>query len=509
MWIRSLFVFASLAYPASAQDQPLSAIDWLSDSLIETPAAMMPPVPDEPPVANSAAVSEVTVTPLDAPTPDGVGLLPTRATGLPANLWGPSESARLITLIEATPTPRLPALQELLRTLLLAEVDPPVDADPTPRLLLARVDALLATGAIEPAQALLERAGTTHPEIFRRWFDLALLTGTEDAACETLRARPGLTPSIPTRVFCLARTGDWSAAALTLENAKALDQLTPAEDALLIRFLEPELAEELPSLAPPTRITPLEFRMREALGEPLPTTNLPRAFAAADLRSNIGWKAQLDAAERLARVGAISENQLLGIYSERRPSASGGVWDRVQAIQRLDRALDARDAEATARHLPTAWAAMQNADLEVTFARLVANRLENMTLDPPTRALADRIELLGPRYEQVARELRPGDRETAFLKALALGNMESARPPNAQAAAIKDAFLSPTLPRQQSEALQEGRLGEAILTAIVTLDSGAGGDQALVTDGLAVLREVGLEATARQAALQLLLMERG
>ena len=52
-------------------------------------------------------------------------------------------------------------------------------------------------------------------------------------------------------------------------------------------------------------------------------------------------------------------------------------------------------------------------------------------------------------------------------------------------------------------------MGEAILTAIVTLDSGAGGDQALVTDGLAVLREVGLEATARQAALQLLLMERG
>ncbi len=509
MWIRPLLLLSALAGPVWAQEQPLSAIDWLSDSLAETPAALVPVPPDEPPVANSAAVAQVTVTPLDAPAPDAVGLLPGHVTGLPADLWGPSTTAEIVTLIEATPVPRLPALQELLRMLLLAEVNAPIDAGAEPRLLLARIDALLAAGAIAPAQTLLEQAGTEDPELFRRWFDLALLTGTEDAGCETLRARPGLTPSIPTRIFCLARTGDWSAAALTLENAEALGQLTPAEDALLVRFLEPELAEELPSLAPPSRMTPLEFRLREALGEPLPTTGLPRAFAAADLRSHLGWKAQLDAAERLARVGGIPENQLLGVYSERRPSASGGVWDRVAALQRLDRALAAQDSAEVARHLPTAWTAMQSADLEVPFARLKAGKFDGLDLPAESRALADRIGLLGPEYETVARAMTPDTAATAFAQALAMGALAPAAPHNSEAAAIRDAFLSPPLPRQQAEALAEGRLGEAILTAIATLDAGAGGDLGLVTDGLAVLRAVGLEGAARSAALQLLLLERG
>ena len=53
------------------------------------------------------------------------------------------------------------------------------------------------------------------------------------------------------------------------------------------------------------------------------------AFAQADMRDNTGWKAQLEAAERLARNGVLDPNQLLGLYTEEKAAASGGVWDRV------------------------------------------------------------------------------------------------------------------------------------------------------------------------------------
>ena len=46
--------------------------------------------------------------------------------------------------------------------------------------------------------------------------------------------------------------------------------------------------------------SPLLFRLHEAIGEPLPTGALPRAYAVADLRDLAGWKPQLEAAERLA-----------------------------------------------------------------------------------------------------------------------------------------------------------------------------------------------------------------
>ncbi|WP_237072583.1 hypothetical protein [Pseudaestuariivita rosea] len=489
-------------------EAPLSAIDWLSDSLAAPPPELTSAT-IEPPVTDSATIENITVMPLNLPTPDGVGLLPGTVTGLPADLWGDSDAQTLSQLIVLTPTPRLPALQDLMQMVLLAEVNPPIGSGPEPQLLLARVDALLDIGAIEPAQALLERAGVENPDLFRRWFDLALLTGTEDIACETLRDQPGLTPSFPTRIFCLARNGDWSAAALTLETGIALEQINPSEAELLIQFLEPEAVDDVLSLAPQSRITPLEFRIREAIGEPLPTVRLPRAFAASDLRANAGWKAQLEAAERLAKAGAISENQLLGLYSARRASASGGVWERVQGIQALDRALENRDRSAIATALPQIWREMQSADLEVPFARLFASRLMNVRLLPETEALALRIALISPMYETAGNRLSTQSPEDRFLAALARGNLDGITAPTNTAAAIKDAFTDNMPPEKFRDMLQNGRIGEAILRGIALLDKGAGGDMAQVTQGLQILRAVGLEDAARQASLQLMLLERG
>ncbi len=69
-------------------------------------------------------------------------------------------------------------------------------------------------------------------EVFRRRFDAALLLGTEDQACRTLLNTPELAPTYPTRIFCLAREGDWDTAAVTLETARALGVISDADDAL-------------------------------------------------------------------------------------------------------------------------------------------------------------------------------------------------------------------------------------------------------------------------------------
>ncbi|MDJ0826678.1 MAG: hypothetical protein QNJ16_14340, partial [Rhodobacter sp.] len=323
-----LALAAALGGPAVAQEAPLSAIDWLSDGL--TAAAAPVDRPSEPGV-RGVGTEEITVTPLGAVSSDAVGLLPSAVTGLPRTLWGGTPSAALAGLIAQARDGLMPAPRKLVLTMLLAEVDPPADSDPSNQLFLARIDALMALGAVDQAQALLERAGAGDAESFQRLFDASLLTGTEDAACAGLAAAPGLAPSMAARIFCLVRGGDWGAAALTLETARALGATTGAEDAALTRFLDPEIFEGAPPLPAPARPDPLLFRLHEAIGEALPTANLPLAFAQADLRSNTGWKAQIAAAERLARTGAIDGNRLLGLYTDRLPAASGGVWDRVAA----------------------------------------------------------------------------------------------------------------------------------------------------------------------------------
>jgi len=134
---------------------------------------------------------------------------------------------------------------------MLAEADPPLGAGPDGALFVARVDKLLDLGALEQAKSLIEAAEPDTAPLFRRWFDVALLTGTEDAACSVVKSTPSIAPTYSARIFCLARNGDWNAAALTLNTHRALGDITAEEDALIARFLDPELFEGEPPLDPP------------------------------------------------------------------------------------------------------------------------------------------------------------------------------------------------------------------------------------------------------------------
>ncbi len=517
MWTTRAGILLFLAFggatasAAETQDgAPLSAIDWLSKSVAGPAAIPLPPsVTTEPPVTTDVTPHPITVNPIGGPSLDGLGLFPVATTGLPRDLWGTTSSAELARLIRAERVDTLPAIHALLYTLLLAEVAPPADSDGRGALFLARVDRLLDLGALDPALALLEMVEDPQAEPFRRWFDVALLIGREDRACEVMRETPQIAPTFPARVFCLARGGDWNAAALSLRTGETLGYIDADMALLLERFLDPELFEGEPDLPLPARPSPLVLRLMEAVGQPLPTTTLPLAFAQADLRSNAGWKTRLEAGERLARTGAIGPNRLLGLYTERRPAASGGVWERVRVVQALDSALSARDAEAVALALPPAWNQMEAMELEVPFAELYGRALANLRLPGQVGALAFRIGLLSEDYEQIASRREAANAQERFLIGLATGQVTGLMPPDQMGAAIQRAFAPGARPAEDFAALaNEKRLGEALLLAIDAVTQGARGNLADVTKGLQFLRHVGLESTARRAALELVLLER-
>lgn len=492
-------IAALCAGSASAQD-PLSAIDWLQTT--PTVALDVAPFVDEPPVNAGVSTPEITVSPLENAGRDAVGLLPSSVTGLPNALWQESQALALADQITTLRVEGSPAMQALLYTLLLAEANPPQDAGQADALLLARVDKLVSLGAIEQANALLERAGPDTETLFQRWFDVTLLLGEEQRACEALNPAPHLSPSYAARVFCLARAGDWTAAALTLETANLLGLLTLEEDALLLRFLDPEISEAEPILVPPNDPTPLTFRLYEAIGEPLPTTSLPRPFAHADLRTTSGWKAQLEAAERLASVGALPENRLLGIYTERAPAASGMIWDRVDALQAFDEAIQSSQLDRISDTLSPAWSAAQQARVEVPFARIYGPQLASLNLNGVAQVLAREVQLLSPSYEVSAKS---GPRD--FLAGLAMG-LPPRRGQTAEEQAVADAFNGAGVPQPFSHKLARGQLGEVILSAMALYEQGLAGDLRALTEALATFRALGLEDTARQAALQVLLLER-
>lgn len=498
MWTRAACLLLLLTAPALAQDEeiaPAAEPEWLSETLLS-------PHGD---IATSATPSEITVMPIGAVSLDAVGLLTPIQTGLPADLWAGSDSETLANLFRAQPTLGLPAVQSFTTMLALAELNPPPDSTAEAELFLARLDMLLSRGAIDAARAMMERAGPTAPQVFRRWFDVSLLTGQPDRACAAMRANPDIAPSFPARIFCLARSGDWPAAALTLGTGEALGFIPPEEVELITRFLDPELAEEVAPLPLDLAPSPLHYVMRVAIGERPGANQLPLAFAHADLGDVAGWRAQLDAAERLARAGAITADQWQLIYTSRVPSASGGVWERVAALQAFDVALLAQDTDAVAATLPDAWGAMHEASLEVAFAESYATRLLRLPLIGEAAELAREVALLSGEYETVAQMAVPQSAEERFLFAIARGQSAAPAPDDSMSRMIADVFARTAMPDRFARMVAENRIGEALLRASLVLSDGADPDD--IGDALALFRALGLETVARRAALQLLLLE--
>ena len=334
----------------------------------------------------------ITVRPLPALSRDGLGLLEPARTGFAAALWGPDDAAAVEDLILAHRDGGVPEARALFHRLLLADTQPPAGTGSA--VLVARVDRLLEAGALDDADALIARAGPDTPDLFRRWFDVGLLLDRAGPPCAALRQNPSLSPTLPARVFCLARSGDWNAAEITLTLGEQVGSIDDDQQALLARFLDPVIFEGEPEPPIPEPLTALDFLMREAIGLDRPPGQLPLAFLHTDLNEHAPMRTRVEAAERLAVSGAIDPALLFAAYRSGVPAASGGIWDRAAAVQALDAALaDPADADlATA--LPAADAALSDRGLRVALAAAYGPALA--ALDPAALAAAGARRALRP-----------------------------------------------------------------------------------------------------------------
>lgn len=494
-----LLALALCAGPLWGQEvfAPKSAIDWLNDV---QPAPVTPLA--EPNVSKRVDVPQVTTNALRQRAPIRLGLTSAASAGLPDNLWAGTDGFEVAEQLEAMPRLTVPAAQNLLFRVLVAEAAPALK-NPD-KLHVARINALVALGAIEPAFALLEAAGpTATPAHFELYANLSLLQGNENRACRQLMAAPHLSQNEALRVFCLARGGDWDTAALVFGTSAALGLFDELEADALARFLDPELFEGEADLPVPQKPDALLFRLYEALGQSIPTRALPLVFAYADLSERAGWKAQLDAAERLVQTGAISPNKLLGVYSDRRPAASGALWDRVAAVQRAETALRSQNADAIAKTLPRAWQAVKEAKLALPFAAVFADEMGDAAFVGAAAKAAYEILLLSDepdaaitRFPELARQ-NPVHR--ALVRNVSVGMTELTP---IEIAVVTGRPKAPEMVGRDAEAVA-GRLGLALLETLSSLQAGADGDVAQLRTALERLCRLGFEEVAQRAALQI------
>lgn len=248
--------------------------------------------------------------------------------------------------------------------------------------------------------------------------------------------------------------------------------------------------------------------MREAVGLPRPPGPLPNAFLVQDLTEHTPMRMRIEAAERLVLAGAVEEDVLFAAYLTGEPAASGGIWDRAEAVQALEAAL-ASGTDVPAR-LAAADAALSERGLRVFLARACADRLA--ALDPRDWPQADRdrlaqLLLLAGRPEAAAAVPATGP-----SVAVPLAIATAAPAPDAPTELARFAVTGLTATeaaddreRGLAELVAAGRQGEALLHALALVADGPEVDPQGLRSALLALRLAGQEKAARAIAVETLL----
>ena len=490
MRISFFLYFILSAFPLASQS-PLSAIDWLSSENSKFQKSILGVKK-----LDSENTNDIKVSTLSSNDYQSVGLLPIYVTGIPTTIWRNSNFEDLEYSFKKMATFSYSPIQEIVYSLLLAEARPPLDEPGRYAFLEARLNKLLQYGAVDPAIALIERASPVPERMIPLLFDISLLSSNKFPACDPILQNTRNRDLQAELIYCYARKGDWLTAHLILKTEEVLGDLTKKEISLLDRYLEVDFDVNINALLPPPElITPLEYRLYEAIGEPIPAEYLPMQYSQSDLAGENGWRAQVIAAERLSLTGAIPGNQILGIYTNYRPGVSGGMWERVKAVNDLDEALETE--KNIDQYFQAAWKIFKKTDQLTIFAKLFGLRVFEKNLTPTSKKMAADLLLLTNNFKLTEsywslKDIRFG---------LTTGDFSRVFVSNETERTILKVFTDPSIPFLVEQKLNQGKLGEVILNSLLQFETGVEGNLKDFSESLSTLNLIGLGTTARRAAL--------
>lgn len=278
------------------------------------PEAAEQTLPDQ---AGRPSGPRVTMTGLTAINPDSAGLITDASGGFAASLWrGSQRSAVTMRLTQLPSAPSSPAMQGLLRRLLLTSASPPAGAAPPdePSLLALRLSKMIANGWTAEAEALAARSPRDDNFARQSLAEALLLQGRDGDACgdaTALRQSANDPYWLKLRVLCYLVNKELPAAVLTLD---VMNERGVTDDAFFA--LAGAMAEG--GRAKPTLVPAPSGILLALLGHAgqAPPATLAAWTPASNLLSQQATDAgiRLTASDRAAIAGLMPADQMRTIY---------------------------------------------------------------------------------------------------------------------------------------------------------------------------------------------------
>ena len=318
-------------------DEPMSAIDWLAKKINDPPVFYTYPSEiDE----NSNIEIEKMVLPNISK--NSIGIYPSIKIGINSDIWKNNNEIEISTILKKIRISDLYYLNRLLKRILLIESDPPIIAVGEKFsgtiFLRQRILKLIQMGALDDAEALiLDSEPTFDPNLTDLWSEISFLTYRFERFCKAILNGYHNSLEPAHKIICLARSGDWNAAALSLATFSSINEIDSDHEKLLINYLDHEAELEIINKDKCEEDKSVIIYLCNFSNI---TTQIPN-YGVKFLYNNLGRgksiRSRIVASEELVKSGALNPNILFSTYKIKQPSTSGGVWARAKLVQELDR----------------------------------------------------------------------------------------------------------------------------------------------------------------------------
>jgi len=346
----------------------------------------------------------VTMTGLSAIDPAGAGLINSGNGGFAGTLWsGSARSAVSARIAQLPAAPNSPAMQSLMRRLLLTSAQPPAGTAPPdePSFLALRLSKILANGWLDESAMLAAQSARDDSFARQTAAEALLLQGRDGDACSdaTAMRQSASDPYwLKLRVLCYLQSQDTSAATLTLDVMRERGIEDEAFFALAGALAEGAAAPQITALPRPSG---LHLALLRHANKSAPANLAAWVPATALLSQSNDVDVRLTASERAAAAGLLPADQLRMAYE-----ADTFTPDQLDDPEEWAPKLSPARANAlylqsiTKRTLPAARAAafaaaLQRAESQNRFA-LFAQMTDELALQiqpsPQTAWLAPYIE---------------------------------------------------------------------------------------------------------------------
>ena len=364
-----IFFFLFCKFSSLFGDEGISTSKWLNRKMENKPVFTVLP---EKPKKNSV-ISKVEESSLGNVNLNSIGLISAENTTFPASLWNRSDESILAKKITEIPELKLASTNKIFKRLLILDTEPPINAIGNKNMgsmfLISRVDRLIEMGAIDEAETILDYIKNPNYDLLRRKIDVASITGRLQETCEKIQRHFNSSDILKFKIICMAREGDWNAAAILFSVGSTLKLFSSTEKKLLLNFLDPEINVEIEEEEIKANLSPINFYLFLSRGFIFNTKDLSPKYAYTLSTAGNKLVERIQSSEKLVKNFSMNSHHLFSLYRSAGQTEENRKNLLINSVVNLDNAFKGNDKKIQLSALKTAINVFYKNNLLSQFAK--------------------------------------------------------------------------------------------------------------------------------------------